>query len=88
MLLVLNLCADYSQKHPKTYGSATYEERFVNLGLDSLQCRRVKTDLVFCYKLTHGLADMNFTKFITLSTQKDLLLFVMQIFVCDRVVNS
>jgi hypothetical protein len=37
---------------------STYKERLVNLGLDSLQCGRVKVDLLFCYKLLHGLVDI------------------------------
>lgn len=33
----------------------TYEERMLNLGLDSLLCRRIKADLILCYKMLHGL---------------------------------
>ena len=33
----------------------TYEERLLNLGLDSLLCRRIKADLILCYKMLHGL---------------------------------
>jgi hypothetical protein len=35
--------------------SSGYKERLINLGLDSLQHRRVKFDLVFCFKPLHGL---------------------------------
>jgi hypothetical protein len=37
---------------------STYKECLVNLGLDSLQCRRVRADLLFCYKLLHGHVDI------------------------------
>jgi hypothetical protein len=33
----------------------SYNERLLNLGLDSLLCRRIKTDLILCYKMLHGL---------------------------------
>jgi hypothetical protein len=33
----------------------SYEERLLNLGLDSLHCRRIKADLTLCYKMLHGL---------------------------------
>ena len=36
----------------------TYKERLLNLGLDSLQCRRLKADLIMCYKTLHGLVDI------------------------------
>ena len=51
---------------------STYKERLVNLCLDSLQCRRVKADLVFCYKIIHGLLKINATKFFTLSSNTHL----------------
>ena len=51
---------------------STYKERLVNHCLDSLQCRRVKADLVFCYKLIHGLVNINATKFFTLSSNTQL----------------
>ena len=44
---------------------STYKEHLVNLCLDSLQCRLVKADLVFCYILIHGLVNINATKFFT-----------------------
>jgi ribonuclease P/MRP protein subunit RPP40 len=51
---------------------STYKERLVNLGLDSLQCRRVKADLLFCYKLLHGLIDIKSDDFIVLSRNINL----------------
>jgi hypothetical protein len=46
---------------------STYKERLVNLGLDSLQCRRFKADLLFCYKLLHGHVDIKSDYFIVRS---------------------
>ena len=43
--------------------SSTYNERLVNLKLDSLQCRRLKTDLTLCYKILNGLVDVNSSSF-------------------------
>lgn len=59
-------------KAVKNLRFSTYKERLVNLCLDSLQCRRVKADLVFCYKLIHGLVDITSAKFITLSCNTHL----------------
>jgi hypothetical protein len=36
----------------------SYKERLLNLGIDSLQCRRLKADLILCYKTLHGLVDI------------------------------
>jgi hypothetical protein len=38
---------------------STYKERLINLRIDSLQCRRIKADLIFCYKILHNLVDVN-----------------------------
>ena len=54
-------------KHIHYLRCSTYKERLVNLGLDSLQCRRIKADLLFCYKLVHRLVDIKSDDFITLS---------------------
>jgi len=37
----------------------TYHERLSILKIDSLQCRRLKTDLIICYKIFYGLIDIN-----------------------------
>jgi hypothetical protein len=52
--------------------SCTYNERLLNLGLDSLQCRRLKTDLIFCYKLIHGHVNMHSDNFFTRSVNTHL----------------
>jgi hypothetical protein len=43
--------------------SSTYLERLVKLNLDSLQCRRLKADLVMCYKVLNGRVDINISSF-------------------------
>jgi hypothetical protein len=35
----------------------SYSERLFRLNLDSLQCRRIKADLIMCFKILNGLAD-------------------------------
>ena len=52
--------------------TSSYPERLLNLCVDSLQCRRVKADLMFCYKLLHGLIDIKTDDFITFSCNSNL----------------
>ena len=47
--------------------SFQYNERLQYLNLDSLQCRRVKADLIMCYKILHGLVDLEASRFFTRS---------------------
>jgi hypothetical protein len=42
----------------------SYKERLLNLKLDSLQCRRIKADLIMCYKILHGLVDTDIARAI------------------------
>jgi hypothetical protein len=44
---------------------STYKERLINLCIDSLQCRRIKADLVFCYKILHNLVDVKSKELFT-----------------------
>ena len=37
----------------------TYHHRLVKLGLESLEIRCIRADLVFAYKIIFGLADVN-----------------------------
>ena len=47
--------------------SFQYNERLQYLNLDSLQCRRVKADLIMCYKILLGLVDLEASRFFTRS---------------------
>lgn len=53
---------------------STYKERLLNLGLDSLQLRRVKVDLLFCYKLlgVHGFVDIKSDDIFVISHYNNL----------------
>ena len=42
-----------------------YDDRLVNLGLQSLEYRRVFYDLVMCYKIYNNLVDLPFESFFT-----------------------
>ena len=46
----------------------SYKDRLINLEIDSLQCRRLKSDLVMCYKMLNGLVDMNCSCFLVRAT--------------------
>ena len=41
----------------------SYNERLKHLNRESLQVRRLKNDLVLCYKMLHGLVDLNCSEF-------------------------
>ena len=45
----------------------SYNERLKHLNLESLQVRRLKNDLVLCYKMLHGLVDLKCSEFFMLS---------------------
>jgi len=53
----------------KLYGMSnlSYNERLVSLKLDSLYNRRVKQDLIMCYKIINGLICLDFSDFFTTS---------------------
>jgi hypothetical protein len=52
--------------------TSSYPERLLNLCVDSLQCRRVKADLIFCYKLLHGQIDVQTDDFVVLANSINL----------------
>jgi len=37
----------------------SYEDRLQQLNLDSLESRRIKTDLLLCFKIMHGYVDID-----------------------------
>ena len=60
------------QRHftKRIYGLSTlsYEDRLLSLKLDSLHVRRIKQDLVMCYKIVYGLVSIDCSDFCHLST--------------------
>ena len=48
----------------------SYSERLRLLKIDSLECRRIRADLIFVYKLLHNLIDINYTNFFELKTSR------------------
>ena len=71
----INRLESVQRKFTKTIDclrSSSYKERVINLGLDSLQYRRLKFGLVFCFKLLHGLVDVNTNDFVVLSHNNNL----------------
>ena len=53
----------------------SYAERLITLNQPSLQTRRTRTDLIFLYKIIHGLVDSDLKELFTLSAN---------VTVCDR----
>jgi len=51
-------------KRVKGMKALSYNERLKHLNLESLQVRRLKNDLVLCYKMLHGLVDLNCSEFL------------------------
>ena len=66
---VLNALRDFSLVHAilKRAGIPymDYDDRLANLGLQSLEYRRVFYDLVMCYKIYNNLVDLPFESFFT-----------------------
>jgi len=46
--------------------SLSYSKRLEVLGIDSLQVRRLRCDLIYVYKMLFGLVDLNFNDYFTL----------------------
>ena len=46
----------------------SYDERLRKLKLESLELRRLKTDLIYTYKIICGLIDVDFRNFFTVNT--------------------
>ena len=45
------------------FADVPYSERLSTLGLDSLELRRIRADLVMCYQIIHGLVNLSFSDF-------------------------
>ena len=50
----------------------SYSDRLTNLNLQSLEHRRLINDLVMCYKIIHGLVDIDLSEFFTFSSNTTL----------------
>ena len=50
------------------FANLTYAERLINLNLQSLEHRRLLSDLVMCYNIVHGCCALRFDEFFTFST--------------------
>ena len=46
--------------------SLSYSKRLEVLGIDSLELRRLRCDLIYVYKMLFGLVDLNFNDYFTL----------------------
>ena len=51
----------------KSLSSLTYNERLIKLGNDRLEFRRLRADLLMCYKILHHSVDLHQEDFFTLS---------------------
>jgi len=54
-------------KRLKSLSSLTYNERLIKLGNDRLELRRLRADLLMCYKILHHSVDLHQQDFFTLS---------------------
>ena len=76
----------------------SYSQRLDDLGLKSLELRRLEMDMILVYKIIHGLVDLNFYEFFELKASttrgNNLALFktraskdIRKYFFCCRVVD-
>jgi len=49
----------YFTKHLHHWKNLTYHQRLSQLGIECLELRRIRADLLFAYKLVFGLVDIN-----------------------------
>ena len=50
------------------FSGLSYQSRLEKLDLESLEFRRIKFDLIICYKIIHQLIDLNFENYFTLNS--------------------
>ena len=53
-------------KRIKSLSNFTYDERLIKLGNDRLELRRLRSDLLMCYKILHNSVDLHQDDFFTL----------------------
>ena len=49
----------------------SYSERLLNLGLESLEVRRLRSDLVMYFKMLHGYVDLQFTDVFKINNNRN-----------------
>ena len=59
-------------KRPPGFSDMSYAARLTNLNLQSLEHRRLINDLVMCFKIIHGLVDIDLNDFFTISNNTTL----------------
>ena len=52
-------------KRLKSSYNLTYDERLIKLGNDRLELRRLRADLLLCYKILHNSVDLHQDDFLT-----------------------
>ena len=57
----------YFTKRLKGMYNLSYGERLLNLGLESLEVRRLRSNLVMYFKILHGYVDLQFTDFFKIN---------------------
>ena len=55
-------------KRIKTLYNLSYDERLIKLGNGRLELRRLRADLLMCYKILHNSVDLNQEDFFTKSS--------------------
>ena len=55
----------FTKRHPGL-NNLTYAQRLCVLGIESLELRRLRNDMVFVYRMLVGLVDMNFDEHFTM----------------------
>jgi len=55
-------------KRIKSLSNFTYDERLIKFGNDRLELRRLRADLIMCYKILHQSVDLHQEDFFTMSS--------------------
>jgi len=58
----------------RRYGNLPYPDHIQLLGLQSLECRRVKQDLLSVYKIIHGLNNSSISMYYRYSIKQEVIL--------------
>ena len=71
LLMLLNRFSAVSLRLPG-FSNMNYADRLINLNLQSLEHRRLINDLVICFKIIHGLVDIDLNDFFNISNNTTL----------------